>query len=52
MTPSIKRTTLRLKSDLYEKVEKEAQKIGVSVNALISMILSKEFKEKEGQYCQ
>lgn len=37
-----KQITLRLKSGLAERIEKKANELGISVNAYISMILSKE----------
>ena len=42
-----KRMTLRINNKIYESVEKEASKLGISVNGYISMVLSKE-SEKTG----
>ncbi len=39
-------TTIRLNKETYKKVTEQAQKLGISVNAYISMILSKELSEK------
>lgn len=39
--------TLRLKPSLFEKLEREAQQMGVSKNAFILMVLSKELSTKE-----
>lgn len=42
-----KNFTLRLKPVLFEKLEQEAQQMGVSKNAFILMVLSKELLKEE-----
>jgi len=42
-----KQITLRLKKELSEKLEKNAQDLGVSTNAYISMVLAKEIETKK-----
>ncbi len=48
---SLKKTqiTLRLKEDLANKISEKAGEYGISVNAYISMVLSKELSEKKKQ---
>ena len=41
MNHNKKQITLRLKEDLFQRISNEAENIGISVNAYITMILSK-----------
>lgn len=37
-----RRTSLRLKEDVYKAVEKESRELGISMNGYISMVLHRE----------
>jgi len=50
MTKDINRFTLRLPRQLFEKLKAEADKIGVSCNALILQILWDWSKEPENKF--
>ena len=39
------KTTLRLDEKLYDKVQKESDKLGISINALITLQVLKIFKK-------
>ena len=43
----IKRLTVRIDKNLNDRIEKEAVDLGLTKNGFISMILHKEFKQKE-----
>jgi predicted DNA-binding protein len=42
-----KRFTLRMKNETNDKLEKSAERLGLTKNAFITMVLHKEFAKKD-----